>query len=74
MCARGNRVVLDDDGSFALNKKTGEVTPVRKKGNTYVMRVKILRPSVVKQPPAKHLAAVEDAQDSAMEFRRRAQP
>ena len=44
ICRRGNRVVLGDDGSFIINKKTGEVTPLHQKNGTYVMRVKGLRP------------------------------
>ena len=44
ICRRGNRVVLDDDGSFIINKRTGETTPLHQVNGTYIMRVKILRP------------------------------
>lgn len=76
ICAHGNRIVLDDDGSFILNKRSGEVTPIRKKGNTYIMHVKVLRPSAVKAPSPKTLAAVGDAADGPGEasFPRQARP
>jgi len=36
VCKRGNRVVLDDDGSFIISKRTEETTPIHKKNNTYI--------------------------------------
>ena len=76
ICAHGNRIVLDDGGSFILNKRTAEVTPIRKKGNTYVMRAKVLRPSTAKASAPKTVAAVGDAAEDSgsTSFPRQAQP
>ena len=82
ICRRGNRVILDDDGSFILNKKTGEVTPLHQVNGTYVMRVKILRPrapSASAQPIAAVGLAAPGGGEAAMDtsgagFQRRAQP
>ena len=81
ICGQGNRIVLDDDGSFIMNKRTGETTPIHKKGNTYIIRVRVLRPEAVKPAP-KSLAAVGDADMAPASstsgkspvFRRPAQP
>jgi hypothetical protein len=37
MCDGGNRVVFDDQaGSYIMNKATGQMTPLAKKGGVYV--------------------------------------
>ena len=33
----GHRVVFDEDGSFIVNKATGEVNALREKDNAYVL-------------------------------------
>ena len=35
MCAAGNRVVFDEDGSFILNKKTGLYASIEERNGTY---------------------------------------
>ena len=64
VCAQGNRIVLDDDGSFILSKKTGETTPIHKKGSTYVTRVRVLRPDTILKPAPKLIAPVDEAANS----------
>ena len=55
ICRRGNRVVIDDDGSFIINKAAGETIPLHKKNGTYVMRVKVLRPGAALERPGRSL-------------------
>ncbi len=38
----GNRVVFDDEGSFILNKTTGEITPLYERNRTYGLPVRVL--------------------------------
>ena len=62
--AQGNRIALDDDGSFILNKRTGETTPIHKKNDAYVIRVRVLRPDMVAASGPKLLAPVDGAESS----------
>ena len=39
MVKHGNRVILDDEGSFIQNKRTGECMDVRIEGETFVFDV-----------------------------------
>ena len=39
MCANGNAVIFDDDGSYILNKATGEVTWLRQENGVYLLDV-----------------------------------
>ena len=50
MCEQGNRVVFDDAGSFILNKKSGVVTPIEKRGATYGFDIWIQAPDTQEDP------------------------
>ena len=39
LCAAGNKVVFDDEGSYILNKATGKITKMEEKRGVYVIRV-----------------------------------
>lgn len=41
MTKKGNRIVLDEDGSYVVHKPTGVVTPIREKRGVFVMRVRV---------------------------------
>ena len=44
ICAAGNRVVFDDDGSFIQNKATKEITQVYQRNGTYAFDMWVLVP------------------------------
>ena len=44
MCAAGNRVVFDDDGSYIEDKGTGGKTAISKENGTYAVRVWVMVP------------------------------
>ena len=37
MCSSGHTVVFDDDGSYVLNKMTGEVNCMREESGKYIV-------------------------------------
>ena len=43
MVKAGNRVVLDDDGSYVEHKESGEPVPLEEQGGVYTMRLWIPR-------------------------------
>ena len=46
ICSAGNRVVFDDEGSYILNKNTGETMPLREDGDgQYLLGVFIVKPN-----------------------------
>ena len=49
ICATGNRVIFDDDGSYIQNKKTGEIVPVHKRNKVYVFPIQVVPKSVASQ-------------------------
>ena len=50
LTGRGHRVILDDDGSFIINKATGKRIELVKKGNTYELDLHIDVPSSPTSP------------------------
>ena len=80
ICDKGHTVVFDNDGSYILEKATGETIPMHRKGKTYKFKVKVLRPgtkakagvgsaavspSNPSQTKAKALAPLADSPDPA---------
>ena len=59
VCTAGNPVVLDDDGPFSRNEKTGEVIPVHKRRGLCVFNVHALRPQQATGTNAPVLVPVE---------------
>ena len=44
ICANGNTVIFDDEGSYILNKATGERTMLRQENGVYLLDVRIAPP------------------------------
>ena len=44
ICSNGNTVVFDDEGSYILNKATGEQTALRQENGVYLLDVSIAPP------------------------------
>ena len=55
MCDHGHRVVFDNDGSFILDKRSGESIPMHRRHMAYTFKAKVMEPKP--RPPASQSAA-----------------
>ena len=55
MCDHGHRVVFDNDGSFILDKSSGETIPMHRRRMAYTFKAKVMRPKP--RSPAKTQSA-----------------
>ena len=59
MCDHGHRVVFDNDGSFILDKSSGETIPLHRQHKTYTFKVKVLKPDYRPKKPEATLAPLD---------------
>ena len=67
MGGHGRRVVFDNDGSFILDKRSGETIPMHRRHMAYTFKVKVMKPkprSPAKTQSAATLAPLDPAPDS----------
>ena len=67
MCDHGHRVVFDNDGSFILDKRSGETIPMHRRHMAYTFKVKVMKPKPrpsAKAHAAATLAPLDPAPDS----------
>ena len=49
-CDKNHRVVFDNGANYILDKSSGEVIPMRRKGKTYTFTVEVIKPSTLATP------------------------